>query len=85
MFWKIGQENTLSLFIWIIFQFGVGGETKFTKIDKTFRSKKGQSRIFWNLAVGGKEDPRTLHSGTELKEGIKYGLNIWVRNKEYKG
>ena len=33
----------------------------------------------------GVADPMTLHSGTEIKKGTKYGLNIWVRDKEYKG
>ena len=63
---------------------GVGGETHFKKINKTFKGKKGQA-IFWYNSKNGKVDPLTLHSGTEIKKGTKYGLNIWVRDKEYKG
>lgn len=63
---------------------GIGGETHFKKINKTFKAKRGQA-IFWYNVKNGKEDPLTLHSGTEIKKGIKYGLNIWVRDKEYKG
>ena len=63
---------------------GVGGETQFTKLNKVFKAKKGQA-IFWHNMKNGEVDPKTLHSGTELKEGTKYGLNIWVRDKEYKG
>ena len=63
---------------------GVGGETHFKKINKTFKGKKGQA-IFWYNMKDGKVDPLTLHSGTEIKEGVKYGLNIWVRDKEYLG
>ena len=63
---------------------GVGGETQFTKLKKVFKAKKGQA-IFWHNVKDGKVDPQTLHSGTELKEGTKYGLNIWVRDKEYRG
>jgi prolyl 4-hydroxylase len=63
---------------------GVGGETHFKKINKTFKGKKGQA-VFWYNMRDGKVDPLTLHSGTEIKEGTKYGLNIWVRDKEYKG
>ena len=59
-----------------------GGKTYFPKLKKHFSANKGGA-IFWNNMVDGVEDPRTLHSGTELKKGIKYGLNIWVRNKEY--
>ena len=64
---------------------GVGGETYFPKLKKHFRGSKGDA-IFWNnILPNGEEDNRTLHSGTELKKGKKYGLNIWVRNKEYIG
>ena len=64
---------------------GVGGETYFPKINKHFKGSMGDV-IFWdNILPNGEEDKRTLHSGTELKSGKKYGLNIWVRNKEYIG
>ena len=62
----------------------LGGKTHFPKIDKTFKAKKGEA-IFWRNMVNGKEDTNTLHSGTELKKGVKYGLNIWVREKKYIG
>lgn len=63
----------------------VGGTTYFPKLKKHFKGKKGDA-IFWdNIREDGKEDDRMLHSGTELKSGKKYGLNIWVRNKEYLG
>ncbi len=64
---------------------GIGGETYFPKIEKYFKGSKGDA-IFWdNILPNGEEDKMTLHSGTELLKGKKYGLNIWVRNKEYKG
>ena len=62
----------------------LGGKTHFPRIGKTFQAKKGQA-IFWNNMIDGRDDKDTLHSGTELKEGIKYGLNIWVREKKYIG
>lgn len=62
----------------------LGGKTFFPKINKEFKGDKGDA-VFWKNVVNGKDDKRTLHSGTELKEGIKYGLNIWVREKKYKG
>ena len=59
----------------------VGGTTYFPKLQKHFTGKKGDA-IFWdNIDNNGKEDTRMLHSGTELKKGKKYGLNIWVREK----
>ena len=63
----------------------VGGTTYFPKLKKHFTGGKGDA-IFWsNTDENGKEDTRMLHSGTELKKGKKYGLNIWVRDKEYLG
>lgn len=62
----------------------LGGKTNFPKINKTFQGKKGEA-IFWSNMVNGEDDKNTLHSGTELKKGIKYGLNVWVREKKYKG
>jgi prolyl 4-hydroxylase len=62
-----------------------GGTTYFPKINKHFKGGKGDA-IFWdNILESGEEDKRMLHSGDELKKGKKYGLNIWVRDKEYKG
>lgn len=63
----------------------VGGTTYFPKLKKHFTGGKGDA-IFWsNTNDEGAEDTRMLHSGTELKQGKKYGLNIWVRDKEYIG
>ena len=62
----------------------VGGTTYFPRINKHFMCKKGDS-LFWSNMKDGKEDTLVLHGGTELLEGIKYGLNIWVREKEYIG
>ena len=50
-----------------------------SRIGKTFQAKKVKQYL--NNMVDGRDDKDTLHSGTELKEGIKYGLNIWVRKK----
>lgn len=61
-----------------------GGKTYFPKLKKEFKGAKGDA-VFWNNVIDGKDDKRTLHSGTELKKGIKYGLNIWVREKKYIG
>ena len=61
-----------------------GGYTHFPKLHKNFKGNKGDA-IFWKNVVNGEEDRRTLHSGTELLKGIKYGLNIWVREKKYIG
>ena len=79
---KNGQRQ-LTFFVYLTdVDKDAGGKTYFPKLNKHFTANKGGA-IFWSNMIDGKEDPRTLHSGTELKKGVKYGLNIWVRNKEY--
>jgi hypothetical protein len=57
-----------------------GGGTKFHKLNKTFRPRRGAA-VLWHNMADNKEDPRMLHSGEpiETKDATKYGLNIWVR------
>ena len=57
-----------------------GGATYFPILDKNF---KGNSRdaFFWINTINNERDERTLHSGTELLSGTKYGMNIWIRDK----
>ena len=61
---------------------GIGGETYFPEIDKKIKGKKGDA-VFWYNMKNGETDKRTLHGGTEISEGVKYGLNIWVRTKKF--
>ncbi|KIW18798.1 hypothetical protein PV08_03087 [Exophiala spinifera] len=35
--------------------------------------------VFWVNLVGGKGDPRNIHSGVVVTSGEKVGLNIWTR------
>jgi len=41
--------------------------------------------IFWhNLDPAGEVDENTLHAGKPVTKGIKVGLNIWTREKNWK-
>lgn len=41
--------------------------------------------VFWhNFASPGVLDDNTLHAGTDVLNGSKYGLNIWTREKTYR-
>lgn len=42
-------------------------------------ARKG-SGLFWvNLAEDGRGDRRTLHAGLPVVEGVKVGMNVWVK------
>lgn len=57
-----------------------GGETRFVKHDITIEPKSNTALI-WNNIHNGKVDPNTLHEAKPVKSGVKYVLQIWIRNK----
>ena len=56
-----------------------GGETYFPQASQlTISPKKGRAILFCNILSNGQPDPRTIHAGKVVTQGIKYGLNIWI-------
>lgn len=59
-----------------------GGGTHFPKLNLTVRPVKGTAAVWSNVLPNtGKVDDRTLHAGQEVKTAVKYGLNIWFRDR----
>ena len=58
---------------------GEGGETEFPLIDIKVKPSKGTSVFWWNTDRHGNTIESTLHRGNPVKSGVKYGLNIWIR------
>jgi hypothetical protein len=56
-----------------------GGETKFLALDWSYKGRKGDGLIFWNVDASGVPDPRTQHAGTETTAGEKWVLSQWIR------
>ena len=62
---------------------GDGGETEFPELGIKSRPVKGDA-VFWFNKVRGKMKHNTLHRGLPPINGkTKYGLNIWVHEREY--
>lgn len=38
----------------------------------------GRAVLFANIVASGQPDPRTIHAGEPVLDGVKYGLNIWI-------
>ena len=64
---------------------GDGGETFFTKLGIKSRPKKGDAVFWYNKDFkSGNYLPMTEHEGKPvLTNKIKYGLNIWQREKSF--
>ena len=56
-----------------------GGETWFPEASNIrVPPETGSAVLFCNIQSDGMPDPRTVHAGTKVLAGIKYGLNIWI-------
>lgn len=56
-----------------------GGDTAFPAIGASFKGRKGDALIFWNVADDGTPDAATLHIGTAPTRGEKWLLSQWIR------
>ena len=59
-----------------------GGHTHFPHLNLHVSPQEGTGVLWFNLKPDGTEDPRTLHAGTPPQQGVKYGLNIWIRQNK---
>jgi prolyl 4-hydroxylase len=55
-----------------------GGCTFFPKCQLRVEPKRGRAVVFCNILETGLPDPKTVHAGERVKQGCKYGLNIWI-------
>jgi hypothetical protein len=56
-----------------------GGETAFPLLGKSFKGRKGDALVFWNVLPDGAPDRRTLHAGTAPTRGEKWLFSQWIR------
>jgi prolyl 4-hydroxylase len=56
-----------------------GGETAFPDAGMSFKGRKGDALVFWNLTEENAPDWRTRHVGTAPTRGEKWLLSQWIR------
>jgi hypothetical protein len=57
------------------------GQTAFPALGRSFRGRRGDALLFWNVADDGTPDRRTLHAGTPPTRGEKWLLSQWIRRR----
>lgn len=57
-----------------------GGETFFSELGLTIKPQKGLAVGFVNLDNNGDIEVFSAHAGMPVSIGVKYALNIWIRN-----
>lgn len=60
-----------------------GGATRFPTLGLEVRPQKGSAVFFANIDVNNQVDPRTLHAGQPVVNGVKYIATKWLRESEY--
>jgi prolyl 4-hydroxylase len=60
-----------------------GGETVFTKLNKTIKPKKGKGILFWNTTSLDKIIPESIHQGSPVLNGEKWICTKWSHSREY--
>jgi prolyl 4-hydroxylase len=68
--------------IWLNEQFE-GGETDFPNINVRVRGGVGDMLVFRNVRDDGSPDPRLLHAGLPVTEGVKWMASRWIRGQDY--
>ena len=56
-----------------------GGDTTFPALGRSYKGRKGDALVFWNLTPDGAPDWRTAHIGTAPTRGEKWLFSQWVR------
>jgi len=64
-----------------------GGGTNFPMLDITVMPKKGRALIWPSVKNENpdEKDGRTIHQALKVENGIKYGANAWLHQRDFKG
>lgn len=60
-----------------------GGETQFPKLGVTIRPKAGDAIAFTNTLADDTTDPRSLHAGLPVTQGVKWLATRWIRQSPF--
>jgi prolyl 4-hydroxylase len=64
---------------------GAGGATRFKTIDKIVQPETGKLLAWNNLLADGRPNPLTLHQGMPVRQGTKYIITAWFRQRRWAG
>ena len=77
-----GGQRTWTAMIYLN-QPAAGGATGFRYLDMAVEPKTGRILIWNNMAVDGSPNPFTAHEGQPVREGVKYIVTKWYRERPF--
>lgn len=81
-FCSIAGQRTWTFMIYLN-DVEAGGATRFKVIGKTFQPETGKLLCWNNRRHDGGVNPSTLHHGMKVRQGVKYVITKWYREKEW--
>jgi prolyl 4-hydroxylase len=75
-------KRNLTALIWLNADFE-GGETEFPDLDIKVRGEVGDMLVFRNTDDDGERDPRMIHAGLPVTDGVKWMASRWIRGENY--
>lgn len=60
-----------------------GGETILPELNLSFKPRRGDAVLFYNLHPNGEPDRKTLHGSVPVIRGEKWGATKWVRERRF--
>ena len=60
-----------------------GGETTFPAHGVTVTPQGGDALLFTNTLADGRPDPRSVHAGLPVRQGVKWLATRWIRQRPF--
>lgn len=79
----VGGQRTWTFMIYLN-EPEAGGATRFKTIDKSIRPEIGKLVAWNNRRPDGSCNPATIHHGMKVREGTKYVLTKWYRERPWR-
>lgn len=72
------QQRVLTFLVYLNEDYE-GGETVFPRLSVKVRGRLGDGLLFRNASAQGAPDPRALHAGLPVTQGVKHLASRWIR------
>lgn len=64
---------------------GAGGATRFKNLGKMYQPETGKLLAWNNMLADGTPNYQTLHQGMPVRQGVKYIITSWFRERPWAG
>ncbi len=81
-FCSLSGQRTWTFMIYLN-DVAAGGATRFKLIDKTVQPERGKLLAWNNRRADLSPNPATLHHGMKVRQGVKYVITRWYRERPW--